>query len=375
MKILLAVLVSLATINVAADGQSRRVQPTDQSQKTNRRPDPAPTPTPAASPSSTPEPLAPTPKVSVPAVDEGEVIKIDTEIVTVPVRAVDKNNRFVTGLTKDDFKVFDEGVPQEIAMFSSESAPFTVALVLDMSFSAKFMAEDIHASALSFIEQLRPADKVMVVSFDEQIHLLCEPTSDRAEIGRAIRSARINYGTSVYDAMQTVMERMGKIGGRKAIVLFSDGVDTSSKLANDYSNIGDAMELDAMIYPIRYDTYNEVQAMKNGGVVIGGRSTPGGLPPMVGTMSSRGTTREEYDRADRYLDGLSLRTGGRLYQATTIGSLSSAFAKIASELREYYSIGFYPSKEKARGKQYKIKVKTDRPGISVKAKDSYSTRK
>lgn len=372
MKPLLAALISITALTAIANAQSRRVPPPDPNQKVNRRPEATPSPT----PSPTPAPEVETPKKdSAPAVDDGDVIKVDTEIVTVPVRAVDKNNRFVTGLTKEDFKVFDDGAAQEIAMFSSESAPFTVALVLDMSFSAKFKAEEIQSAAMAFINQLRPGDKVMVVSFDEQVHMLCEPTSDRAEIGRAIRGARINYGTSVYDAMQMVMERMRKTGGRKAIALFTDGVDTSSRLANDFSNIGDAMELDAMIYPIRYDTYYEVQAMKNGGVVIGPRTTTGGLPPMIGTPSSRGTSREEYDRADRYLDDLSLRTGGRLFQATTTASLSNAFAKIASELREYYSIGFYPAKDKKPGKQYKIKVKTDKSGVSIKARDTYVVRK
>src|SRR5678816_3076504 len=94
--------------------------------------------------------------------------------------------------------------------------------------------------------------------------MLCEATSDRGRIYRAIRSTKIATGTSLYDAVKLTMnDRMRTIKGRKAIVLFTDGVDTTSRRSNDYENLRDALELDALIYPIRYDTYADVQSMKN----------------------------------------------------------------------------------------------------------------
>lgn len=363
--------------------QSRRV-PTNESGKANKRPaqtspTPTPTPTPEDENTTNIEPVA----VSAEPVNEEDIIKVDTSIVTIPVKVLDRKNRFISGLQKEDFKVWEDNVEQQIELFSNEEQPFTVALVLDMSFSAKFKAEEIQAAAISFIGQLRPNDKVMVVSFDAEVHLLTEPTSDRERIFRAIKNTKIDYGTSVYEAMDLVInDRFKKMGGRKAIVLFSDGVDTSSRRAHDMSNLSDALELDALIYPIRYDTFADVQAMKNK-PIINQPQTPSPIPsknksPLpfpiptqtVGVMDDKGTTPDEYRKADEYLDQLAVRTGGRMFFASTTGNLTKAFADIAAELREFYSIGYYP-KDESEGKKRKIKVKVNRENVAVKARDNY----
>ncbi len=316
-------------------------------------------------------------------VDDADVITVDTGIVSIPVKVLDRSGRFIGGLTKENFKVLDDNIEQEIAYFSNEQQPFTVALVLDMSFSAKFKAEEIQAAALAFIDQLRPNDKVMVVSFDQEIYMQCEPTNDRKVLRKAIRRTKISYGTSLYDAIDLVInQKLKNITGRKAIVLFSDGVDTSSVKSNDLLNLSDALELDALIYPIEYDTFNEVQTMKNKPVIrqpkISIPSNDGNSLPNiggVGVMDGKGTTAEEYQKADEYLNEMANRTGGRLYKASTIDNLSTAFSRIASELREYYSLGFYPKEETEVGKKHRIKVRVDRRGVIVKARDSYSVKK
>jgi Ca-activated chloride channel family protein len=284
-------------------------------------------------------------------------------------------------MSKENFRVYEDGVEQEVAMFSNEHEPFTVALMLDMSYSTTFKIAEIQTAALAFIDQLRPQDKVMVVSFDEDVHLLCEATSDRKEIYRAIRSTKIATGTSVYEAVDLVMNhRMRGIEGRKAIIIFSDGVDTTSRRASDYSNIGDAMELDSLIYPIRYDTFADVQRMKNNptmplpipGATPAGNNFPFPIPKVpVGTPSDAGTTPEEYKRAEEYLGKLADFTGGRMYLASTTTNLADAFSKIASELREFYSIGYYPKDDRVPGKNTTIRVKTDQAGVVVRTRDGY----
>ncbi|HKX83289.1 MAG TPA: VWA domain-containing protein, partial [Pyrinomonadaceae bacterium] len=306
---------------------------------------------------------------------------ITTELVTVPVRVIDRKNRFVGGMQKEDFKVFEDGVEQEIAYFTNESQPFTVALVLDMSYSSTFKINDIQSAAIAFIDQLRPEDKVMVISFDEEVHMLTEATSDRGQIYRAIRSTRIATGTSLYDAVDmTINGRFRSIKGRKAMVLFTDGVDTTSRISHDLKNLQDAMELDALIYPIRYDTFSDVQAMKNKTTVItfpqpqpptGQRSPiPGGIP-VPATPSDKGTTAAEYAHGEEYLNRLADNTGGRIYLATTVGNLNGAFSKIASELREFYSIGYEPKGVAIPGRTRRIKVRTDRKEVAIKARDTY----
>jgi Ca-activated chloride channel family protein len=319
-----------------------------------------------------------------PSIDDGEIIKVDTNLVTIPVKVSDRKNRFIAGLTKEDFKVAEDGVEQEIALFSNEQQPFTVALILDMSYSTKFKINEIQSAAIAFTAQLRPHDKVMVVSFDQDIRILCEATSDRQIIQRAIGSTKISYGTSLYEAVDLVMnKKLKNISGRKAIVLFTDGVDTTSRQAHDLSNLNDAQELDALIYPIQYDTFSDVQAMKNK-PVVSAPTIPSPIPSKnkspfpfpipiggIGTPSSQGTTPEEYRKAGEYLNQMALRTGGRIFQADTTANLSHAFSSIASELREFYSIGYYPTEEAKPGNKRKIKVRVNREGVAVRSRDSY----
>jgi VWFA-related protein len=242
-----------------------------------------------------------------------------------------------------------------------------------MSYSTTFKISEIQSAAISFIDQLRPEDKILVISFDEDVHMLCEPTSDRNTIYRAIRSTKIATGTSLYDAVALTMnDRMRTIKGRKAIVLFTDGVDTTSRRSNDLQNLRDAMELDALIYPIRYDTFADVQSMKNKTIIdLPGTNVPIGIPTGTRTADDKGTTVEEYKAAEEYLNQLADRTSGRIYLASTLGNLNSAFSKIASELREFYSLGYYPMKEGVPGKTHKIKVKVDQPNVAIRARDSY----
>ena len=359
--------------------QARRVTANDGNGKANKREaKPAATPTPQATPT---EETAPT--ATEPVVEDDEVISVDTNLVTIPVRISDRSNRFIGGLKKEDFKVFENDVEQEIAYFSNEEQPFTVALVLDMSISTTFKINEIQNAAIAFIAQLRPNDKVLVVSFSEQVYVLSEATSDRRRLISAIKSSRIESGTSLYEAVDLVInERFKKIQGRKAIVMFTDGVDTTSRRANAMKNVSNALELDALIYPIQYDTFSDVQAIKNKPIITNPVPTglppttpnPTGLPfplPTIGTPGSQGTTAEDYRKATEYLADLADRTGGRVYEASTPANLALAFANIAAELRQLYSLGYYPKEEGKAEQRRKIKVRTTRQGLVVKARDGY----
>ncbi len=339
-----------------------------------------------------------------PTEEDDEILTIETALVTIPVRVLDRQGRFVGGLKKEEFSVFEDRQPQQIEYFSNEQSPFTVALVLDMSYSSKFKIDEIQQAALTFINELRPKDKVMVVSFDGQFYVLSEPTSDRKVLQNAIIKTEIGSGTSLYETVDFVLnKRFNKIQGRKAIVLFTDGVDTTSRQAHDRNNLDDALEYEALIYPIRYDTYQDVKAIESGKVVIkdtGTKTTPpiggGGIPtgrttksplpfPLptgtIGTgrtprsLPGSGTSKEEYRKAEEYLDEMARRTGGRVYEANNPITLSRAFSQIASELREFYSIGYYPEDSETSGKRRRIKVKVDRKKVAVKTRSSYVFKK
>lgn len=148
-------------------------------------------------------------------------------------------------------------------------------------------------------------------------------------------------------------------------------------------NLRDVLETDALIYPIQYDTYADVQKMKDQPIVLQ-PTIPSPLPqknksPLpfpiptatVGMPGTKGTTPEDYRRADNYLNEMANRTGGTLYKANTFVDLTRAFSKIAEELRTYYSIGFYPKNEENNKARRKLKVRVDREKVAVRARDSY----
>jgi VWFA-related protein len=339
---------------------------------------------PVASPAS-----APSDAVSAPGpeeVDEGDVVRVNTTLVTVPVSVLDRQGRFVPNLRREDFTVFENGMEQSIAYFEPAEKPFTVALLLDTSASTHFHLWEIKEAAIAFAKQLRPQDRVVIVSFNDEVLLLTEATNDLNIIETVIEeNANTGSSTRLYDAVDlTIKERLNKIKGRKAIVLFTDGVDTSSQQASYQSTLREVEELDALIYPIQYDTSDYLNAMQgagNGTVTVTTRR--GGL---FGTTTSQqtynvpvnngvplpGTTKAEYDRADHYLHALADKTGGRLYQANDTTQLAEAFTRIAEELRRQYSLGYYPKTENSEvSERRQIRVKVRQPNLAVKARDSY----
>lgn len=310
-------------------------------------------------------------------VEDDEVLRFETNLVSIPVKVLDRSGKFIAGLKKDDFRIFEDDAEQEIAYFSNVEEPFTVVLVLDMSYSTVFKTAEIQRAAIAFTAQLRPKDKVMVVSFDQEVHLLCEPTTDRKESTRAIKSTQVGTGTSLYEAVDFVInKKLRQIEGRKAIVLFTDGVDTTSEKAGLEKNIREAEELDAIIYPIQYDTYRDVQKTRMPvqfpipPTQTSTNPTFGQNPAIVGA----GTTSGEYETANLYLRKMADGTGGRVLPALDKSSMALAFSKIADELRQTYSLGFYPKEEKLEKKR-KLKVRVAQKGVVVRARESYTVSK
>ncbi|HJU54944.1 MAG TPA: VWA domain-containing protein, partial [Pyrinomonadaceae bacterium] len=185
---------------------------------------------------------------------EGDVLKVNTSLVTVPVSVMDRNGKYIPDLGREDFHIFEEGVEQRITYFATVDQPFTVALVIDTSGSTDYSLDDIQKAAITFVNQLNPEDRVMVISFDVSIDVLCKPTNDRDELIKAIRRTHAGGGTRLYDAVDQIIKKHFRgISGRKAVVLFTDGVDTASRHASYESTVRDAEELDALIYSVAYD--------------------------------------------------------------------------------------------------------------------------
>jgi Ca-activated chloride channel homolog len=338
-------------------------------------------------------------------VGEDEVVRVNAALVTVPVSVLDRDGRFISGLRQEDFRILEDGVEQRVAYFAPVEQPFTVALVIDTSGSTRFKLEDIHDAAVAFLDQLRPADRVIVISFDDDVRVLSEATNDRNALRNAIRRTHTGNGTRLYDAVDLVIrQQLSRVQGRKAVVLFTDGVDSSSKHASYQSTLEEAQELDAMIYPIQYDTYTDVGAGGGGswpgggggggypgrypsprrrpswgdilgGVILGGggvtigRGRGGG-----GGVGGPGTSRGDYERGGEYLRQLALETGGRHHDARDLRNVDEAFTNIAEELRRQYSLGYYPSRQSQASERRQIRVRVKRPSLVVRARDSYVYR-
>lgn len=305
---------------------------------------------------------------------EDEVVRIDTDLVMIPVRVSQKNGAPVANVKKEEFRIFENGIEQEIAYFSDDEQPFTVALLLDMSYSSVFKLDEIHAAAMAFVRQLRPHDRVMIVSFDEKPRILCEPTSDRKVLRYAIEAARIGSGTGLYTTLKLVIdERLANVPGRKAVVLLSDGVDTSSIDATAEDVLKVTEPSGVIVYPIQYNTYDDVQkSRRNNAQVLFDEDD---RPYVVDAPPSKGERMEDYRRADDFLREMSERTGGRRFRVGTASNLNLAFERIANELRKIYSLGYYPSSERVPDFDYSVNVRVYRPDLLIRARDSYRSGK
>ena len=371
----------LCTLSLAALAQTKRPARSGRAKpalKDDSRSD-VPPPPPALKDNSVKPTQGSTPDKKKVANSEDDVVMVDTDLVTTPVSVLDRNGRFIPGLRKKDFKIFENGIQQKITYFQSEEKPFTVILMIDASPSTRYKMDDIHFAAVTFLNQLRPDDKVMVVAFDSRVRLFTpEPTSDRKELFAAIYKAQFGSGTSLYDAVEAVVSLdQLKIPGRKAVVMFTDGVDTTSRYANLESTLEEVEETDALIYPIRYDTQ---ASMANGG---SGGSGPIDLTAMLGgnaprgmIIAGRGQSSGEYERGRKYLQGLADNSGGRLFEADTIENLEASFSGVAEELRRQYSVGYYPDGTGQPGERRKVKIEiVAKPNAIVRAKSTYVIRR
>lgn len=288
------------------------------------------------------------------------IIKVDTTLITIPVSVFDRNGLYIPNIKQSEFKIFEDGVEQEIAYFGTTDKPFTVILLLDTSPSTQYKIEEIHAGAKAFVDQLKPQDRVMVIEFDRKVRVRTELTNDRQAIFNGIDKADFGQGTSIYDAVDASLRKhLAKVEGRKAIVLFTDGVDTTSNDATYDTTLDFAEESDAMIFPIYFNTFAQNRASAD----------PQWPQSPTGSI---GVSSGEYALGRKYVEELADYTGGRVFRPeSTPGGLTRAFEGIAEELRRQYSIGYVPKEDGTPGQRKIIKVRVTRANLVLRARDSY----
>jgi len=293
-------------------------------------------------------------------VDEGSVVRVSTSLITVPALVMDRNGRYIANLRKEDFRVYEDGVEQTLAYFSSVEKPFSVALMLDVSGSTQLQLAQIRAAANTFVSRLRFNDRLMAITFDGQIHVLTEPTEVSTIRREKLRIPAVSDGTVLYDAVDFALKRMTQIPGRKAIVLMTDGVDQNSRTSLK-STLSEIAEQDVLVYTVRYNTLPQ-------------------LPQRLSQIKSEKARRKVQERlmkgyavSEPYLRALAEKTGGRFYRADDLRDVGAAFAAITAELGVQYSLGYYPKETSSGGAQRAIKVHVRYPNLVVRARDSYKT--
>ena len=285
--------------------------------------------------------------------NNNDVIKINSTLVTIPISISNSySGLYVSDLVKGDFKIYEDGIEQEIAYFGMSDKPLTVILLLDTSPSTKYKIEEIQEAASVFVNQLKPQDRVEVIKFNRKIRVLVRATKNRQKIHKAINKAKFSGGTSLYDSVDFALkERLKKVRGRTAIVLFTDGVDTTSDEAFYDDTVQRVEQSNTVIFAIFYDTYSKV--LKKG---------------------KRSSVRELGERklGKMYLNELATLSGGRLVEPElTSHGLNEAFKAIAEELRHQYTIGYYPLIEGKPGQRKQLKVRVYRSNLRVRARDNY----
>lgn len=351
-----------------------------------------------------------------------DAVRLSATLVQVPTVVIDRSGVFVSDLSKGDFAVYENGKRQEISVFAPLKQPFNAVLVLDTSNSAQDRLRAIQLTALGFAQEMRDGDRMMVISFDNEVRQLTELTANRAEIVEAIKGTESGYGKLLYEAVTRALDQLKEVEGRRAVILFSDCVDMRSIEATAESAVKLAEEIGAVIYVVRFDTrwWTEAEARRHEAehpkskvpFTIDGRiplppefggpetPTPTGMPkvkapkieigerptPRVVYTDPFGNKREAqtaprdeititldklYGEANSFAESLTARTGGRIFPAESFDGTKSAFAAIADELRNQYLIGYYPAGDRRDDKYRKVKVEVARKGLQVRHRPGY----
>lgn len=336
--------------------------------------------------------------------DEPDVIRIETELIDVPVSVTDRNGRPLTNLKRTDFIIYEDGKPQEIAEFGATTAPFEVALLLDTSGSTRAELDLIRASAQLFIEQLRPGDRVAVIAFRSEPGgvakpaVIIRPTDDRAELRAALQRVATSFGTPYYDSLVTIMREIFAapppegFRGRRAIVALTDGVDSTS--GSEFIEAREMIETQGVVsYFINVDTRDFFESELLGDCHTAIRFSMAQIRRYYRQLGSRNVeqaanfcqlgdferlavSKALYELASKEMSELAERSGGKVFPVGDLSEARNAFRRVATEIGTSYRLGYYSTNESRDGRfrQIKVSVKGVPAGTVVRAREGYTAK-
>ena len=305
--------------------------------------------------------------------DLGKAGVFTTREVVVPVIVTDPYGRFVTGLKSTDFVLREDNRPQKIEDFSDATAPFSVALLLDLSLSTKNKLDDIKHTAIEFTKLLQPRDRVLVVAFDDKVRFIGDFTGDQKELEHSIKALKTGYLTSLYDAIdETIKTKLLKTTGRKAIVVMSDGVDSGSHHAT-YNSVLDLVASSGVIaYSVRYETRND------GSKQLSPRDLPrldgGKVPRLFFQQPSAVQVQKPKDRdlvGIEFLQSLAARSGALYLRSESLAMTARALYMIADEIRNQYTLVYSPTNDATDGTFRRIQVNVGKQDLLIRSRQGY----
>ncbi len=355
----------------------------------------------------TPEPKKPDTPTAGDEVDEGDVVRVDTQLVSVPAVVTDSAGRPIPGLRSDNFRLIEDGQVQTITNFGTTETPFEIALLLDTSGSTREDVALIRSAANSFIEALRPGDRVGVVAFNmaqtmaepvATVEILTPLTGDRDSLRGAIENLGASNGTPYYDALERVADSIfreaprDEVRGRRAIVALTDGVDSASN--SDFATAKLKLSragIACYFIQVNTEDFVEDRLMKDcrddGQLTLSRRQIeryrqiffPSAKSEsfdsfcQMGPFERMSISRGLYNLARREMNDLAKVSGGRSFVAATLADARAAFARVAADIGTLYSLGYYPT-NKARDGKYraiKLEVRGVKEKAEIRARDGY----
>jgi VWFA-related protein len=292
------------------------------------------------------------------------------EAITIPVSVFNAKGEFVENLKQSDFKIFADGKEQEILSIGKLAEPVNVVLLIDTSPSTANKIEQIQNYALATVERLKPEDKVMVIEFNVKTRVLAELTSDRQVIANAVRKAKFGDGTALYEAVNSTFDKyIRRIQGRTAVILLTDGVDTTSYRSNYADSLLTVEKMNASVFPIYFDTFSDIGKItkKTRIIALGAGSN---LPFPVSAGQTQGSTVADYELGKLYLIDISIVSGGRSRVVKDItNTRAENVDNIGGEMRVQYQVTFRPT-EFSNGQRKQIRVRVNRPNLRIQARGS-----
>jgi Ca-activated chloride channel homolog len=305
---------------------------------------------------------------------QDDTVKLRADEVLLNVTVIDPYGRQATDLVKDNFIIAEDGQRQDIASFLISSLPVNIVLMLDASGSVAGDIASLRVAAMNFLGKLGPEDKVSVIEFHTHVELIQDWTASADDVRHAlswrfkpgmVRTAEGNtqYGsTALYDAVYSAAdEQLAKVQGRKAVILLTDGDDTSSKVTYQQS-LDAVIRSGAVVYVVSkaQQFINEIKGQYGGkmGRVFG-----------TGRMADR--VIAEFENAERLMTDLATRTGGRIFSPLRDDEMKDVYAQVAQELKNQYILTYVSKNEQRDGRLRHVKVFLTRGGYDARTRDSY----